>query len=275
MPMPPRFADTTAVVTGASSGIGRAIAMALAQEGLANLVIHYRQNKHGAEETAEAVARLGCNTALVAADLASPADAERLCREAFEAFGPVHSWINNAGADVLTGEASEWNFDKKLKCLLEVDVLGTIGLSRCVAQRIATQACGMESASPPPRPPSMTFIGWDQAVGGMEGDAGQMFGPVKAAVMAFAASLAQSLAPDVRVNTVAPGWIQTAWGESTSLYWDRRARGQALMQRWGRPEDVARAVLHAADPNNTFLTAQTLQVNGGWNRRFRDSRSDQ
>ena len=272
MPMPPQFADTTAVVTGASSGIGRAIAVALAQEGLANLIIHYRQNKHGAEETAQAAARLGCNTALLAADLASPADAQRLCHDAFDAFGPVHSWINNAGADVLTGEASEWDFERKLKHLFEVDVWGTIGLSRSVAQRMIQR----DSANRrPSRPPSMTFIGWDQAAGGMEGDAGQMFGPVKAAVMAFAMSLAQSLAPDVRVNAVAPGWVQTAWGESTSGYWDRRARGQSLMQRWGRPEDVARVVLHAADPNNTFMTGQTLQVNGGWNRRFRDSRADQ
>ena len=54
----------------------------------------------------------------------------------------------------------------------------------------------------------------------MEGDAGQMFGPVKAAVMAYANSLAQSVAPAIRVNTVAPGWIQTAWGESASEYWD-------------------------------------------------------
>ena len=101
----------------------------------------------------------------------------------------------------------------------------------------------------------------------MEGDAGQMFGPVKAAVMAFAASLAQTLAPKVRVNTVAPGWIQTKWGESASEYWDNRAKSQALMGRWGSPQDVAKAIMFASDPDNTFLTGQIVNVNGGWNRK--------
>ena len=112
----------------------------------------------------------------------------------------------------------------------------------------------------------MTFIGWDQAIEGMEGDAGQMFGPVKAAVMAFAASLAQELAPDVRINTIAPGWIQTSWGEKASEYWDARAKTQSLMNRWGKPDDVARAVLYVSNPANSFINAQTINVSGGWNR---------
>lgn len=114
----------------------------------------------------------------------------------------------------------------------------------------------------------MVFIGWDQAMEGMEGDAGQMFGPVKSAVMAFANSLAQSIAPSVRVNTIAPGWIRTAWGEETSDYWNERAKGQSLMKRWGCADDIARAVIYVADPENTFLTAQTIPLNGGFDRRF-------
>ena len=100
----------------------------------------------------------------------------------------------------------------------------------------------------------------------MEGDAGQMFGPVKAAVMAFAVSLAQSVAPRIRVNTIAPGWIQTSWGKQASQAWQDRAKGQSLMHCWGTPEDVARSVVYVSDPENTFLTGQTINVNGGWNR---------
>ena len=118
-------------------------------------------------------------------------------------------------------------------------------------------------------PPSIVFIGWDQAAVGMEGDAGQMFGPVKGAVMAFAACFAQSVAPEVRVNTIAPGWIQTSWGQSASEYWNHRAKSQSLMHRWGQPEDVAKGVVYVADPENTFLTGQTIDINGGWNRKPR------
>ena len=258
--VPGPFAQTAAVVTGASSGIGRAIAVALAEAGLSRLMVHYRSNRAGAEQTAAQAERWGCAAEIVAADLASPEQCQRLVEFAWQRLGTVHTWINNAGADVLTGDAGSLDFDQKLRHLIDVDVLGTIGLSRQVAERLRAQDLQ--------RPASMLFIGWDQAPHGMEGDSGQMFGPVKAAVMAYANSLAQSLAPHVRVNTVAPGWIQTAWGETARGYWDRRARRQSLMQRWGRPEDVARAVRFACEPQNTFLTGQTLACNGGWNRTY-------
>lgn len=278
------FRGTTAVVTGASSGIGRAIASDLAEAGVSAIGVHYCNNRAGAEETAEHLRGQGCRPQLLQADLADAGDAARLVAESFRLLGPIQTWVNNAGADVLTGAAADWDFETKLSRLLAVDVVGTIRLSRLVADRL-TAASGPgdradgdrddgdrfdrdradgERGESSAAPPSITFIGWDQASGGMEGDAGQMFGPVKAAVTAYASSLAQTLAPRVRVNTVAPGWIRTAWGETASDAWVWRARRQSLMGRWGRPEDVARAVRFLADPGNRFVTGQTLDVNGGF-----------
>ena len=102
----------------------------------------------------------------------------------------------------------------------------------------------------------------------MEGDAGQMFGPIKAAVISFSQSLAQDLAPHVRVNCVTPGWIKTEWGKTTDDYWDRRARTSSLMNRWGTPEDVAAGVVFLISDQAGFVTGQVLDINGGWNRRF-------
>lgn len=266
-----------AVVTGASSGIGRQIALELArssaaaESGSANrdseacrLIVHYCQNRDGAEETANAVRSLGAEAEIVQADLCIDADRKRLVSECWSLLGEPTTWVNNAGADVLTGERAGLSFTEKLRLLFETDVFGTIELSRSVASRLIEQS---SDRGPELLPPSMTFIGWDQAPLGMEGDAGQLFGPVKAAVMAFAKSLAQEVAPHIRVNTVAPGWIQTAWGQTTSGVWDARAKNQSLMHRWGRPADVAKAVCFVADPANTFCTGQTIDVNGGWNRR--------
>src|SRR6185436_1317432 len=81
-------------------------------------------------------------------------------------------------------------------------------------------------------------IGWDQAETGMEGDSGQLFGAVKAAVMAFTKSLALTLAPEVRVNCLAPGWIRTAWGEGASQASQDRVLRETQLGRWGMPADV-------------------------------------
>ncbi len=251
------YKDSCAVVTGASSGIGRAIAIEFAGLGAEHLVVHYHTNRRGAEETAEQCKALGTKVSLFPCDLAQPVELDRFVTEVFDEIRVVNTWVNNAGADVLTGSLAAKSFDEKIEKLMDVDVLGTIRISRLVAKRMSSQITE--------RPASIAFVGWDQADSGMEGDAGQMFGPVKSAITSFAKSLAQSVAPKIRVNTVAPGWIQTSWGETTSGYWDERAKGQSLMGRWGTPEDVAKAMAFVCDPANTFCTGQVVNVNGGWN----------
>ncbi|MEE2935769.1 MAG: SDR family oxidoreductase [Planctomycetota bacterium] len=260
------LSGTAAVVSGASSGIGRAIAVGLAESGLDRLIVHFRENCRGAEETAQMARSHGCETTTLNGDLSIAADRQHLCREAFLRLGVIHTWIHNAGADVLTGDAAGESFEQKLDRLWQVDVRGTILLARAVATEMRRKAT--------PLPPSMIFIGWDQACAGMEGDAGMMFGSTKASIMAFASSFAQTLAPQIRVNTIAPGWIQTSWGTETRGYWDRRARQQSLMNRWGTPADVARAAVYLADPENSFLTGQTIAVNGGWNRKGEERADD-
>jgi 3-oxoacyl-[acyl-carrier protein] reductase len=98
----------------------------------------------------------------------------------------------------------------------------------------------------------------------MAGDSGELFALVKGAVMAFTRSLAQSLAPTVRVNCVAPGWIRTAWGDGASPAWQARARREALLDRWGTPEDIAGAVAFLVSPAGAFVNGQILPVNGGF-----------
>jgi 3-oxoacyl-[acyl-carrier protein] reductase len=110
---------------------------------------------------------------------------------------------------------------------------------------------------------SVVTMGWDQAETGMEGDSGELFSATKGAVMAFTRSLALSLAPEVRVNAVAPGWIKTAWGENASEAWQARAIRETPQARWGTPEDVARVARFLVGPGSGFLTGQVVRVNGG------------
>ncbi|MCR4410925.1 MAG: SDR family oxidoreductase [Thermoguttaceae bacterium] len=246
-------------MTGASSGIGRAIALELARAGAA-VLIHARQNRKAAESVAEEVRAWGVEACVVLEDLADRDHHEALVEQAWSWRHGVQIWVNNAGADVLTGAPAQWSFDEKLEALWQVDVLATIRLSRLVGQRMKEAGRG-----------AILNVGWDGADRGMAGDSGELFAAAKGAVMAFTRSLAQSLAPEVRANCLAPGWIKTAWGDRASGYWQDRARRESLRGRWGTPEDVARAARFLVSPEADFITGQVIAVNGGFNSGATDS----
>jgi 3-oxoacyl-[acyl-carrier protein] reductase len=240
----------TAVVTGSSSGIGQAIALELARTG-ANVLVHARRNERGANEVAEGIRLLGGEPLVVLADLSDSAAQNRLIEAAWSWRAP-DVWINNAGADVLTGEAAGWPFEEKLAALWRVDVVATLRLSREVGIRMKRRGNGV-----------LLNMGWDQAEIGMAGESGELFGAAKGAVMAATRSLAKSLAPEVRVNCLAPGWIRTAWGQQASAEWQERARRESLLARWGEPEDVARVACFLASPAAKFINGQIVSINGG------------
>jgi 3-oxoacyl-[acyl-carrier protein] reductase len=244
------LAGLTAVVTGSSSGIGRAIALRLAQAG-ADCLIHGHSHADAAHATAKSLEKLGRKSRVVLANLALPEEQDRLVVECFAWRPKIDIWINNAGADVLTGAAADWAFDDKLAELWRVDVTATIRIARQVGQRMHQHGG------------TILNMGWDQAEEGMSGDSGEMFAAIKGAVMAFSRSLARSLAPKVRVNCLAPGWIRTAWGNEASDYWQQRAKAESLVGRWGTPEDVAAAAHFLVSPASSFITGQKMKINGG------------
>jgi 3-oxoacyl-[acyl-carrier protein] reductase len=240
-----------AVVTGSAGGIGRAIALELAAAG-ADCLVHAKENRGGADSVAAEIHRRGRAAEVTLADLADSAAQDSFAERAWQWRGHVDIWINNAGVDTLTGAAAASNFEQKLEALWQVDVRATVRLSRMIGQRMKQRGGG-----------TIVNIGWDQSDIGMAGDSGELFATTKGAVAAFTGSLAKSLAPAVRVNCVAPGWIQTEWGQQASDYWQRRAVEESLLARWGTPEDVARTVRFLVSPAAGFITGQVIAVNGG------------
>jgi 3-oxoacyl-[acyl-carrier protein] reductase len=240
-----------AAVLGSTSGIGRAVALALAEAG-ASVIIHGRSRRDAAESVAGAVRSRGGRAHVLMADIADRAAGDRLVDAAWDVWSGLDAWLQIAGADVLTGSAAKLSFDEKLERLWAIDVVATIRLCRAVGQRMKEHGGG-----------SIVTVGWDQAETGMEGDSGELFAATKGAIMAFTRSLALSLAPSVRVNALAPGWIKTAWGESASATWQQRAVRETPLARWGTPEDVARVARFLVGPDAAFLTGHVLRVNGG------------
>jgi 3-oxoacyl-[acyl-carrier protein] reductase len=241
-----------AVVTGASSGIGRGIAETFAAEGAVVLLTH-RASPERAREVADAIVARGARALVRQADLATRDACERLVADAREQLGRIDVWVNNAGADVLTGEAAGWEWERKLDVLLAVDLKGTIACSYAIGEVMRNQERGG----------AIVNMSWDHVTTGMAGENPQLFAAVKGGVLAFSKSLARSLAPAVRVNVLCPGWIETSFGEQADADFHRSVAQNTPLGRWGRPQDVAEAALYLASPEAAFVTGQAINVNGG------------
>ncbi len=249
-----QFADLTglrAIVTGASTGIGRAIALELACGG-ARTIVHCRQSLEAATAVCEEIQATGGEAHLLSADVGQPDSAQELIEAAWNHWNGIDIWINNAGVDLLTGDGATLDYGEKLQRLLDVDVRSAVLIGKEVGRRMQEAGQGV-----------ILNIGWDQADRGMEGDSGELFATAKNAVMGFTRSLAVSVAPQVRVNCIAPGWIKTAWGEYASETWQARVIAETPLQRWGTPEDIAKLARFLVSRDADYITGQVIAANGG------------
>ena len=246
-----RFAGQGVVVTGASSGIGRAVALAFAREG-ARVLITYRRNAEGAREVAGRIQGAGGQAFLIDVDLSSEGVVDRLVAEAFARLSRVDVWVNNAGADILTGEGASQTDVEKLDDVLDVDLRGTILCSWHAARRLRAQGRGV-----------ILNVSWDHVLTGAPGRTAEIYAAAKGGILAFSKCLARSFAPEVRVNVLAPGLIDTAFAASLPEEKRRRFAEATPLRRLGTPEDVARAALFLASTEAEFLTGATMLVNGG------------
>ena len=247
-----RLQDKVTVVTGASSGIGRAIALAFAGEG-ARVAVNYHRSAARAQELVREIQNLSRPVLALPADVADPQAVGGLVAAVKAEFGRIDVWVNNAGADILTGAGATMTDQQKLCSLIEVDLKGTIQCSWAVAEVMQCQGNGV-----------IINMSWDQALRGYQGTNPQMFSAVKAGVQAFSKSLANTIAPSVRVNVLAPGWIATSF--ATDLmdedYYQARC-AEIPLQRFGTPTDVAAAAVFLASDASAYITGTTLNVGGG------------
>lgn len=240
------------LVTGASSGIGKAIATGCAAAG-ADVAVTYRRNREGAEATARDIEGHGRRAEIIEADVSREDQIAALAGELSKRFGRVDAWINNAGADILTGSGARLSRTAKLDLLLAVDLRGTILASWAAVDLMRSQGGGGVIIN----------MSWDHVNIGMEGENPILYSAAKGGILSFTKSLAREVAPEIRVNALAPGFIETAFGETADSKWRRDVVERTPLKRWGSPEDLVGAAIYLASDASAFVTGQVLVVNGG------------
>jgi NAD(P)-dependent dehydrogenase (short-subunit alcohol dehydrogenase family) len=243
-----KFAQKVAVITGGTSGIGLATARLLVEEG-AKVVVFARSE----EGLAETVRSLGPNTHAVRGDVTRVADLERLFQETRERFGGIDVLFANAAVVKLMplSDTTEVLFDE----LVAVNMKGTFNTLRLAIPHLKAGASVVVTTS------------WLNRIG-FEGSS--VLSMTKAALRSLVRVAAAELAPrGIRVNAVCPGAIETPlWGKLGLPAEQLKAAGESItaqipVQRWGRPEEIARAVLFLAAPDSSYVTGTELAVDGG------------
>ncbi|MCT4661665.1 MAG: 3-oxoacyl-[acyl-carrier-protein] reductase [Tissierellales bacterium] len=238
----------TAIVTGGSRGIGKAIAMTLAKQG-ANIVINYRSRSEEAENTLEEIKALGVETLLVQADISKFEQAENLIKQTKEQFGSVDILVNNAGItqDNLMMRMTEEEFDN----VIAVNLKGTFNCIRHVAKIMSKQKSGR-------------IINLS-SVSGLAGNIGQInYAASKSGVIGMTKTAARELAKKgVTVNAIAPGFIETEMTGVLSEDVKKQILSQIPLKRMGSVNEIAGAVLFLASEAGAYVTGQTLTVDGG------------
>jgi 3-oxoacyl-[acyl-carrier protein] reductase len=244
-----RLAGKVAIVTGASRGIGLAIARRFSAEGAA-VVVNYVARQDEAEAAVREIAAAGGTAVAVQADVSRGSDVAALVRTTLDRFGRIDVLVNNAGVMVTKGvlETTEDEWDRTI----DVNLKGAYLCSKEVAPIMIRQEAGtiinISSNSGLYHPSAMRFTEYVTSKAGMNG---------------LTKAMALALGPHVTVNAICPGWIRTDMMEDIDPEVHQRILAETALARWGTPEDVAASAAFLASADASFITGELLIVAGG------------
>lgn len=244
-----RFENKTVIVTGGSRGIGRAIALEFGKEG-ANVIVNFLKEKEKAEEVAKQIEASGGHALIYQADVSSEDQVEKMVAATTEKFGRIDILVNNAG--IVVDKPFSEKTVKDWQDMLAVDLIGPFICAKAVIPIMKKQKWGriinisstngVDTTSP-------ESIDYDA---------------VKAGLISMTRNLAEELAPDILVNSVAPGWVNTDMNSLLSPEFIAEETVRIARKKFATPEEIARPVLFFASEDANNITGQTLKVDGGY-----------
>lgn len=238
----------TAIVTGGSRGIGKAIAIKLAEQG-ANIVVNYSNSPESANEVIRMIETIGRQGIAIKADVSNPSEVEELISVAEARFSSIDILINNAGItrDTLLMKMKEDDWDS----VITTNLKGTFNCTKAVTKKMIRQRSGK--------------IVSVASVIGIVGNAGQAnYAASKAGIIGFTKSIAKELGSrNINVNAVAPGYIQTDMTDKLSAEVKEGLIADIPLKRLGAPEDVANIVVFLCTEEASYITGQVFNVDGG------------
>ena len=244
-----RLKEKIALVTGASRGLGKAIALHLAEEG-AQIIINYAKNSEKAKEVVAAVESTGGKALAMQADVSCWQEVEKMVDSIYEKFGRIDILVNNAGVNrdelIISMEKEDWD------AVINTNLGGLFHCTKAVAKYMMIQKSGR-------------IINMSSVAGERGGRGQSNYAASKGGVNAFTRSVAMELAPKkVTVNAIAPGVIETEMS-STVI---RRAKDFILnsvaLKRLGQPEEIAKVVAFLASDDSSYITGEVIRVDGGF-----------
>lgn len=248
-----QLAGKSAIVTGSAVGVGRATVLELAKRG-ANVVVNYSRSEQEAKETVAEVERLGAKALLVRADVSNDAEVREMIGRAVDAFGSLHVLVNNAAATAFVNFADlEGMTEEHWDRILAVNLKGPFFCARAASVPMKDAGDGAIV--------NIASIAGIKAIG-----SSIAYAASKAGLINLTIALARVLAPEVRVNCVAPGFIDTRWlrrGLGSAFEpLKQHTEGRTPLRRVSTPEDIAQVVLSLIEGAD-FVTGQTIVVDGG------------
>lgn len=237
-----------AIITGASRGIGKAIALKLASLG-ANIVLNYRSSEKEAMEVENKIKEMGVEVLSIKGDISKLEEVESLVMKAKEKFGTIDIMVNNAGItkDTLLLRMKEEDFDS----VIDINLKGVFNCMKSITPIMIRQKHGK-------------IINLSSVVG-ISGNAGQVnYAASKAGVIGMTKSLAKEVGSrGINVNAVAPGFIETDMTNELGDKFKEEAKKNIPLKRFGEPEDVAEVVAFLASESSNYVTGQVIHVDGG------------